>query len=96
MVSLGFQGEHPDLEEEEERTPLVVGEGEELVVLSYFAEALLVHLEVLCSPFLLFHGDVHRLHPAVLNSRFIGTVQNFTCSKWAFVSVSFPSTHSIG
>ena len=69
---MDFQGGCSDLEEEEECTPLVVRESEEPIVLSYFAKALLMHLEVVHVPFVLFHGDVHGLHPAVLNSRFIG------------------------
>ena len=46
---------YSDLEKKEECTPLVVCESKELVVVFYFAEALLVQLEVVHIPFILFH-----------------------------------------
>ena len=91
-----MQARCTDLHEEEECTPLVVGEREELVIVD-FANALVVHPEVVPVPLHLIHGDVHGVHPAILSSRFIAaTVQNFTCSKWSFVFISDPVMHSIG
>ena len=69
LTNIKAWAKYPDLQEEEECTPLVVCETEEHIAVYLFPDALVMLHEAVLIPFRLSHGNVHGLHPAVLNRK---------------------------
>ena len=85
-----MQARYLDLQEEEECTPLVVSKTEDLIAGYIFDALLMLHKAVLI-PFCLINGDVHGLHPAELNRRFIDNCSKLYLFKMILCSHLSPS-----